>query len=38
MTAESIRLVSMKNRRIFSPETGLSRQVLAYSGNLTVRI
>jgi quercetin dioxygenase-like cupin family protein len=31
MTAESIRLVAMKNSHIFSPEAGLSRQVLAYT-------
>ena len=34
MTAESIMPVEMKDRRIFSPETGLSRQVLAYSDKL----
>jgi len=34
MTAENIRLVEMKERRFFSPEPGLSRQVLAYTGKL----
>lgn len=34
MNAESIRLVAMKNSPIFSPETGLSRQVLAYTEKL----
>jgi quercetin dioxygenase-like cupin family protein len=34
MTAESMMLVEMKDRRIFSPETGLSRQVLAFSDEL----
>jgi quercetin dioxygenase-like cupin family protein len=34
MTDENIRLVEMKDRQIFSPEAGLSRQVLAYSGKL----
>jgi quercetin dioxygenase-like cupin family protein len=34
MTAESIKLVAIEDRKIFSPESGLSRQVLAYSGNL----
>jgi len=34
MAAENIRLVEMKDRRVFSPETGLSRQVLAYTGKL----
>jgi quercetin dioxygenase-like cupin family protein len=34
MTAEPLKLVAMKDRQIFSPEAGLSRQVLAYSGKL----
>jgi unsaturated pyranuronate lyase len=34
MTVETIKLVSLKDRRIFSPETGLSRQVLAHSDKL----
>jgi hypothetical protein len=34
MTAESIKLVAIKDRKIFSPESGLSRQVLAYSDKL----
>jgi len=34
MTTEDIKLVEMKNAELFSPETGLSRQVLAYTDNL----
>jgi quercetin dioxygenase-like cupin family protein len=34
MTAAPLKLVEMKDRRIFSPEAGLSRQVLAYTGKL----
>jgi hypothetical protein len=34
MTAENIRLGEMKDRRFFSPEPGLSRQVLAYTGKV----
>jgi quercetin dioxygenase-like cupin family protein len=34
MTAETIKLVRLQDSRLFSPETGLSRQVLAYSGKL----
>jgi quercetin dioxygenase-like cupin family protein len=34
MSAETITLVELKNRPLFSPETGLSRQVLAYDGAL----
>jgi quercetin dioxygenase-like cupin family protein len=34
MTVEDIRLVEMKDREIFSPESGLSRQVLAYTEKL----
>jgi quercetin dioxygenase-like cupin family protein len=34
MAEENIRLVETKDRRVFSPETGLSRQVLAYTGKL----
>ena len=34
MSAESIKLVELKDAKQFSPENGLSRQVLAYSDNL----
>ena len=34
MTAGPLKLVERKDRRIFSPEAGLSRQVLAYTGKL----
>jgi len=34
MTAEDTVLVAMKNRTAFSPESGLLRQVLAYSDQL----
>ena len=34
MAAENVRLIEREGRRVFSPETGLSRQVLAYSGKL----
>lgn len=34
MTTENIKLVELKDRRVFSPEAGLSRQVLAYTGKL----
>jgi unsaturated pyranuronate lyase len=34
MTAEDIQRVEMKDRQVFSPETGLSRQVLAYTNKL----
>lgn len=34
MTAGPLKLIERKDRRIFSPEAGLSRQVLAYSGKL----
>jgi quercetin dioxygenase-like cupin family protein len=34
MTSENIRLVELKDRRVFSPEAGLSRQVLAYTSKL----
>lgn len=34
MDAEGVRLVEIKGRPLFSPETGLLRQVLAYTGNL----
>jgi len=34
MTAESVRLIEIKDRPLFSPESGLSRQVLAYTENL----
>ncbi len=34
MATETIRLVERKDARLFSPETGLSRQVLAYSDQL----
>jgi len=34
MAAENITLVEIKDRRIFSPEAGLSRQVLAYTSKL----
>jgi quercetin dioxygenase-like cupin family protein len=31
---EHIKLIELKDRRVFSPEPGLSRQVLAYTGKL----
>lgn len=34
MTAQNIRLIEIKEKRIFSPEKGLSRQVLAYTDKL----
>ncbi len=34
MSAENIALVEMKDSQVLSPETGLSRQVLAYSDKL----
>jgi quercetin dioxygenase-like cupin family protein len=34
MTAESVELVATNDRRVFSPEAGLSRQVLAYTEKL----
>ncbi len=34
MAAETVRLIKSEGRGVFSPETGLSRQVLAYSANL----
>lgn len=34
MSGNGIRLVELKERRLFSPETGLSRQVLAHSDKL----
>ncbi len=34
MIAKNTRLVAMKDRKVFSPESGLSRQVLAYSNQL----
>lgn len=34
MAAEKIKLVELRDARLFSPETGLSRQVLAYSDKL----
>jgi quercetin dioxygenase-like cupin family protein len=34
MNAEAIKLAEMKDARLFSPETGLSRQVLAYSNQM----
>jgi len=34
MTAEDMKPVEMNDRRVFSPETGLSRQVLAYTDKL----
>jgi len=34
MAVENIRLIEIKDRRVFSPETGLSRQVLAYTDKL----
>jgi mannose-6-phosphate isomerase-like protein (cupin superfamily) len=37
MAAENVRLIEREGRRVFSPETGLSRQVLAYNGKLLVR-
>lgn len=34
MSRDGMGLVEMKERRLFSPEAGLRRQVLAYSGKL----
>lgn len=34
MTAENIEPVAMRDRKMFSPESGLTRQVLAYSDQL----
>jgi quercetin dioxygenase-like cupin family protein len=34
MTAETVALIAMKSRRIFSPEAGLSRQILAHGSKL----
>jgi len=34
MAIENIKLVEMKNAELFSPENGLSRQVLAYTDQL----
>jgi quercetin dioxygenase-like cupin family protein len=34
MTAEPLNVVERKDRRMFSPEAGLSRQVLAFTGKL----
>jgi quercetin dioxygenase-like cupin family protein len=34
MTTETVQLIPIKSCRIFSPEAGLSRQVLAYSSKL----
>jgi unsaturated pyranuronate lyase len=34
MTAEDVRLIQTEDRRVLSPEIGLSRQVLAYTGKL----
>ena len=34
MTSEEIKLVRIEERELFSPETGLSRQVLAYNEKL----
>ncbi|MFY9937092.1 MAG: cupin domain-containing protein [Silvibacterium sp.] len=34
MTTETIKLVERKDAKVFSPEEGLSRQVLAYSHQL----
>jgi quercetin dioxygenase-like cupin family protein len=34
MTAEDVKLVAIKDKPIFLPEKGLSRQVLAYTGKL----
>lgn len=36
MVAEDIRLVEIKDIPVFSPEAGLSRQVLAYTSKLMV--